>query len=57
MYNIKAIQRLINKIGVDSTIKLLCSDTLPKNIKSELTKCGVFRGEFLCLSLVYSLAK
>ncbi len=57
MYNIEAIRRLIAKNGIDATVRLLCSDNLPENIKAELTKCGIFRNNYLCLSLVYSLAK
>lgn len=57
MYNIEAIQRLIAKNGIDATVRILCSDNLPDKIKTELTKCGIFQDNYLCLSLVYSLAK
>ncbi len=55
MQNIETLKMLIERNGIDTIIRILCSDDLPENLKVELNKSGIFRDNLLCLSLVYTL--
>ena len=55
MYDLNSVRRKINKEGVDNFISDLSSENLNKDVKNDLSICGILVNGYPNLSLIYSL--